>query len=55
MPAYDYDCKDCNISFTIYVSIQEHDSGAKIKCPHCGSDNVIKKISGFFAKTTRKS
>jgi len=55
MPAYEYGCKDCNGEFVDFLSIKEYDAKPKIKCPHCGSDNVVKKITGFFAKTSRKS
>lgn len=55
MPAYEYTCKDCNKDFTVFFSIREYDSKPKIKCPHCGSDNTQKKITVFFAKTSRKS
>ncbi len=55
MPAYEYECKDCNKEFTVFLSLKEFDEHPEIKCPHCGSDNVGKIISGFFAKTSRKS
>jgi putative FmdB family regulatory protein len=55
MPAYEYSCKDCNKDFTVFLSIEEGAAKPKMKCPHCGSDNVQKKITGFFVKTTKKS
>ena len=55
MPAYEYECKDCNICFTVYLTLAEQQFAPKIKCPHCGSDGVVKKFSGFFAKTSKKS
>jgi putative FmdB family regulatory protein len=55
MPAYEYDCKDCQKDFTIFITIREYEEKPKIKCPHCDSDNVHKKITGFFAKTSSKS
>ncbi len=55
MPAYEYNCKDCNHDFTVFLTIKEYDSMPKIKCPHCGSDNVQKKLTGFFARTSKKS
>ena len=55
MPAYDYDCKDCHKDFTIYLSLKEFEEKPEIKCPHCDSNNVHKKISGFYAKTSSKS
>jgi putative FmdB family regulatory protein len=55
MPAYEYTCKDCKRNFTVFLSIKEFEANPKIKCPHCESDNVEKQITGFFAKTSKKS
>jgi len=55
MPAYEYICKDCNKEFIVFLSIKEFEAKPKIKCLHCGSDNVQRKITGFFAKTSKKS
>ena len=55
MPAYEYVCKDCNHEVTVFLSIKEFEAKPKIKCPHCHSDNVQKKISEFTAKTSKKS
>jgi putative FmdB family regulatory protein len=55
MPAYDYGCKDCLKEFVIFLSLKEYAAVPKIVCPHCGSDHVERKISGFFAKTSKKS
>jgi putative FmdB family regulatory protein len=55
MPAYEYECKDCQKVFTIFLSIKEFDEKPKIKCPDCESDNVRKKFTSFFAKTNKKS
>jgi len=55
MPGYEYECRDCNICFTVYLTIAEMQANPRIRCPHCGSDSVTRKITGFFAKTSRKS
>lgn len=55
MPVYEYVCKDCKRDFTIFLSIKEFDAKPKIKCSHCQSDNVQKKVTGFYAKTSSKS
>jgi putative FmdB family regulatory protein len=55
MPAYEYDCKDCGKEFTVFLSIKEFEAKPKVKCPHCQSDNVRKKLTGFFTKTSKKS
>lgn len=55
MPAYEYECKDCQRDFTVFLSLKELDAKPVIKCPHCQSDNVQKIFSGFYAKTSKKS
>jgi putative FmdB family regulatory protein len=53
MPTYDYRCNKCRKKFSLTISLAEHDKG--VKCPKCGSRKVEQQISGFFAKTGRKS
>ncbi|HBI15501.1 MAG TPA: zinc ribbon domain-containing protein [Desulfobulbaceae bacterium] len=55
MPAYEYACKKCKKEFTVFLSLKELEAKPKIKCPYCQSDNVSKQLSGFFAKTSKKS
>jgi len=55
MRAYEYACRDWKHEFIAFLSIKEFESNPKIKCPHCGSDNMQKKISEFTAKTSKKS
>lgn len=55
MPSYDYACRDCEKDFLIFLSLTEMEAKPKITCPHCGSDNVGKIFTAFFAKTNKKS
>jgi putative FmdB family regulatory protein len=55
MPAYEYACKDCEKEFTVYLSMKEYESHPTITCPHCKSDHIERKLSSFFAKTSKKS
>jgi len=55
MPAYEYRCKECTNEFIVFLSIKEYASNPKMKCPHCGSDHVKKKLSEFTTKTSKKS
>jgi putative FmdB family regulatory protein len=55
MPAYEYTCRDCKTDFIVFLSVREYETNPKIICPHCQSDNVIKKFASFFAKTSKKS
>ena len=54
MPLYEYFCKKCDKSFTITMSIAEHEK-KKVKCPECKGTNVASQFGSFFAKTSRKS
>jgi len=55
VPAYEYACKDCSQEFIVFLSIKEFESNPQVKCPHCQSNNVQKKISEFTTKTSKKS
>ncbi|MEW5746125.1 MAG: zinc ribbon domain-containing protein [Nitrospirota bacterium] len=55
MPAYEYGCNDCKRDFTVFLSLKELETKPKVACPHCQSDNVAKRFTGFFAKTAKKS
>ncbi len=43
MPAYEYNCLDCNRRFEIFLSYEEYNN-AKVTCPRCGSANVRRRI-----------
>ena len=55
LSSYEYGCRDSKHEIIVFLSIKEFESNAKIKCPHCGSDNAQKKLSEFTAKTSKKS
>jgi len=55
MPAYEYACKDCGKDFTVFLSLQELESGPRLRCPHCQSDHVERRFGTFYAKTAKKS
>lgn len=54
MPTYDYRCENCRKSFSVTMSISEHDR-KRITCPKCKSRQVKQKIASFFAVTKKKS
>jgi len=43
MPVYDYRCLNCRKRFDIFMSYTEY-GARKITCPHCGSDQVQRRI-----------
>lgn len=54
MPVYDYICQDCQKTFEVALTLDEHDH-ENAKCPDCGSRNVEQEASAFYAVTSKKS
>ncbi len=54
MPTYEYLCRKCQDSFTVVLTMSEHDRG-QVKCPQCGGREVTQQYSTFYAKTSKKS
>ena len=54
MPTYEYRWQRCGETFEQRESIAEHEA-AKPKCPKCGSEEVARAYSAFYAKTSKKS
>lgn len=50
MPIYEFRCQDCEQDFEKIIL----GSANEVKCPHCQSDRVIKKISAFSFKSGSK-
>jgi putative FmdB family regulatory protein len=44
MPYYPYRCADCKKRFEIFLSYNEYGTHP-VNCPHCGSQNVLRRIS----------
>jgi len=55
MPSYEYSCNKCKKDFTVYLTIKEIEENPKVKCEYCKGTNVVKKMTSFFAKTSKKS
>ena len=54
MPHYEYLCKKCGESFTLTLTISEHDK-KPVQCPRCNGTEVEQQVQPFFAKASRKS
>jgi putative FmdB family regulatory protein len=54
MPTYEFLCTKCQKEFSITTTIKERET-TKPTCPACGSTELEPIMSGFFAKTSRKS
>ena len=58
MPRYEFLCRSCEKPFEQTWSLDEYDRIVKegsAKCPKCGSKKVLRQISGFQVKTSKKS
>ncbi len=57
MPTYEFQCEKCRKRFELAYSIAEYERQAKkkIKCPKCASIKVVRRISTFEVKTSKKS
>ena len=54
MPTYEFRCRKCGETFAVRERISE--SGKqKHACPKCKSADVELMMSGFYARTPRKS
>lgn len=45
MPIYEYVCRDCNRDFDLLV-LKRDEADSQV-CPHCGSSQLMRKISAF--------
>jgi putative FmdB family regulatory protein len=54
MPTYEYICKDCKKTFTIVMTISEHEENPRPACQHCGSKEVEAHFSDVRVITSKK-
>ena len=54
MPTYSFVCKECKKSFTLAMSLAQHEKG-KLACPKCKSKKVEQTYAPFFAVSAKKS
>lgn len=45
MPLYDFRCRQCNKPFEALLSSSSEAALAEVRCPKCGSSDVVKTIS----------
>jgi putative FmdB family regulatory protein len=45
MPIYVFRCEECGQVFEVFVFRSEEEE--EIKCPNCGSENVVKELAPF--------
>ena len=54
MPMYEFQCQDCGKEFSLALSLKELEVGG-MECPSCKNKRLESLVTGFFAKTSRKS
>ena len=54
MPTYEFYCEKCEKSFSVVLSISEHEK-KKFSCPKCKTKNLKQQISSFQTVTSKKS
>jgi putative FmdB family regulatory protein len=54
MPTYEYECQKCGNTYSLTMTIREHDK-LKPRCPKCKSTKTRQIMSTFHTVTTRKS
>lgn len=54
MPIYEYQCEECGHTFSVKMSMAEHEQRT-IACPACKGNRVLPHYSTFYAKTSKKS
>ncbi len=54
MPIYEFQCQDRGKELSLTLSLKEREVGG-MQCPGCKSKRLESLLTGFFAKTSRKS
>lgn len=54
MPMYEFYCADCKKEVSMVLTMKEREEG-NFACPECKGKNLEPLLTGFFAKTSRKS
>ncbi|MFB3813546.1 MAG: FmdB family zinc ribbon protein [Terriglobales bacterium] len=54
MPQYEFFCKDCKKTFSVFITLAEYNKG-NYECPTCKGKNLDQRLGTFFAVTSKKS
>jgi putative FmdB family regulatory protein len=56
MATYEFHCQKCDLNFELMFSFGKFQKKIKpIRCPNCASTRVIRRISVFEVRTSKKS
>ena len=54
MPTYEYECRKCGRTFSLTMSIGDHET-KKVRCPKCKSESLKHLVESFYVTTSKKS
>ena len=56
MATYEFHCHKCDLNFELMFSFGQYRKKIKpIKCPNCNSTRIVRRISLFEVRTSKKS
>jgi len=56
MATYEFHCRKCDLNFELMFSFGKYRNKVKpIRCPNCNSTRIVRRISPFEIKTSKKS
>lgn len=56
MATYEFHCQKCDLNFELMFSFGKYQKKTKpIRCPNCNSTRVVRRISYFEVRTSKKS
>ena len=54
MPEYEFFCRACSKAFSKTLTLKDYEQDS-VAWPHCGSKDVERRFSSFYAVTPKKS
>ena len=54
MPSYEYYCRQCDRTFTVHMSLKDHET-EEVRCVYCQGTQVEQVLTSFVAVTSKKS
>lgn len=55
MPDYEFMCRECGTTFTVHLTIAQHEKNPHPQCEKCGSTKVEQLLSGAMVITSKKT
>jgi len=52
MPSYEYYCRQCDRTFTVHMSLKDHET-EEVRCVYCQGTQVEQVLTSFVAVTNK--